>query len=131
MNKEQKSSLKKSFKHHPVLVSYIKALGFTLAKIELGVWKLYLSSSSLSKKEQESVFNEFLLEYEKTNNFFQEITAGKDHLWFRPWLQESIDLRSSMIHPINLCQIESLRRKDDDLLRTSVTGVACGMLTTG
>ena len=36
-----------------------------------------------------------------------------------------------MIHPINLCQMEALRREDIDLLRMSVTGVACGMLTTG
>jgi len=131
LSSKEKIEMKKLYKSHPVLISYVKALGFTLAKIELGVWKLYLSKSSLSKEEQKTNIEQFEKELKLTKLFFKEITGGKSLLWFRPWLQQSIDLRSSMIHPINLCQIESLRRKDHDLLRTSVTGIACGMLTTG
>ena len=127
----ERKHMVKIFKNHPVLVSYVKALGFTLAKIDLGVWKLYLEKSSLGKEEKEKIFSEFEKELKLTHKFFKEVTGEKSLLWFRPWLQHSIDLRSSMIHPINLCQIESLRRKDHDLLRTSVTGIACGMLTTG
>ncbi|MBT4792764.1 MAG: phosphoenolpyruvate carboxylase, partial [Halobacteriovoraceae bacterium] len=123
--------IKTDYQQNPVLISYVKALGFTLAKIELGVWKLYLEQSQIDKKLKSKVYKQFVEELAATKEFFSEITGKKSYLWFRPWLQQSIDLRSSMIHPLNLCQLESLRRKDHDLLRTSVTGIACGMLTTG
>ena len=40
-------------------------------------------------------------------------------------------MRSPMIHPLNLIQLIAIERKNYPLLRKTVTGVACGMLTTG
>ena len=131
LTQKQRTQLIKDYKVNPVLLTYTKALGFTLAKVELGVWKLYLEKSQIEEKFKKQIYNEFKNEYKLSKKFFKEITGEKEFLWFRPWLQQSIDYRSSMIHPLNLCQIESLRRQDLDLLRDSVTGVACGMLTTG
>lgn len=131
LSSADKKLLKNEYSDNPVLASYIKALGFTLAKIELGVWKLYLENSQLDNKMKQEMFDKFVDEFNFTREFFHELTEEKEFLWFRPWLQESINFRSSMIHPLNLCQIESLRRGDIELLRNSVTGVACGMLTTG
>lgn len=128
---QEKSEMKKILQTDPILSTYVKALGFTLAKIELGVWKLYLENSKLETKLKSKIYKQFVSELELTKKFFSEITGNKDNLWFRPWLQQSIDFRSSMIHPLNLCQLESLRREDHELLRSSVTGIACGMLTTG
>ena len=62
-----------------------------------------------------------------------------------PWLQSSIDVRNPYIDPLNLIQIELLRRRrkssvdlsDEDaerlrgLLRLTVQGIAAGMRTTG
>ena len=131
MSKIDKADMKTALETNPVLMSFVKALGFTLAKVELGVWELYLINSSIEKELRVKVFEEFKKELHATEKFFKEITGGKEHLWFRPWLQDSIDFRSPMIHPLNLCQLESLRRGDLNLLRSSVTGIACGMLTTG
>lgn len=131
LTSKEKLQLKKDYQTNPVLKTYMKALGFTMAKVELGVWKLYLAQSDIPLESRESVYRDFLKEYKLTQKFFRELTGEKKFLWFRPWLQQSIDYRSSMIHPLNLCQIESLKRQDLDLLRDSVTGVACGMLTTG
>jgi len=131
LSKAEKNELKKEYKHNPVLMSYMKALGFTIAKIELGVWKLYLENSNLESELKKKTYEQFVAEFNRSREFFFQLTGEKDFLWFRPWLQQSIDYRSSMIHPLNLCQIESLRRGDIELLRNSVTGVACGMLTTG
>ncbi len=131
LSREEQKQMKKCLDCDPVLGSYVKALGFTLAKIELGVWKLYMVNSSIDAELRKKVFAEFEAELTKAKKFFNEITGGKEYLWFRPWLQESIDFRSSMIHPLNLCQLESLRRGNLNLLRSSVTGIACGMLTTG
>lgn len=127
----EQNEIKEIYKNSPVLLSYVKALGFTLAKIELGVWKLYLERSSIDKDIAKNVFEDFETELKLAKEFFYAISGEKEFLWFRTWLQQSIDYRSSMIHPLNLCQLESLRRGDKDLLRNSVTGIACGMLTTG
>lgn len=131
MTVSEQKEMKEEYLTNPVLTSYMKALGFTLSKIELGVWKLYLENSEVEDELKEKIYGEFVKELNLTKKFFESITGHKEYLWFRPWLQHSIDLRSSMIHPLNLCQLESLRRKDHDLLRSSVTGIACGMLTTG
>jgi phosphoenolpyruvate carboxylase len=115
-----------AFKQNPIFTSYIKALGFTLAKVEMSVWKMYLQKSGL-----ESVFSFFSSEYELTRKAYFEICAQTELMWFRPWLGESSMLRSSMIHPLNLLQILATSNKDPHLLRVTVTGISSGMLTTG
>ena len=111
--------------------SYLKSLGFTLAKIELGVWNFYLDRGELSDKEKAYWKNEISKEYQLATEFFKEVVDEDNFTWFRPWLGESILFRSSMIHPLNVIQKLSLERKDPVLLRETVTGIASGMLTTG
>jgi phosphoenolpyruvate carboxylase len=67
----------------------------------------------------------------KTNIFFKEITKVKKYLWFTPWPGESIYFRSSMIHPLNVIQKIAIERNEASLLRETLTGISCGMLTTG
>ena len=68
--------------------------------------------------------------------------TGDAHLLSNsPWLQASIDVRNPYIDPLNLIQIELIRRRrslphgDDErireLLRLTVQGIAAGMRTTG
>ncbi len=127
----EKLKLKKDFKTQAVFTSYIKVLGFTLAKIELAVWWIYLRESGLSAQDVTKTFDAFQLELKKTILCYQEITEQKDFMWFRPWLGESIQLRSPMIHPLNLLQILAKKDRDVNLLRLTVTGISSGMLTTG
>ncbi len=128
---EQKKALKKSFRNNPVFTSYIKALGFTLAKVELAVFSMYLEQSGLAPEQIRKARQDFAAEFEKTLRCHTEISGQKNPLWFRPWLGESIVLRSPMIHPLNLLQILAEKRKDKQLLRLTVTGISSGMLTTG
>ena len=130
-NTDQKEALKTSFQNNPVFTSYIKALGFTLAKIELNVWKMYLSQSTLTKTEIENAAQEFQNELVLTKKCYSEICGQTELLWFRPWLGESIILRSPMIHPLNLLQIIAKKNNDVHLLRVTTTGISSGMLTTG
>ncbi|AGH95446.1 phosphoenolpyruvate carboxylase [Pseudobdellovibrio exovorus] len=127
----QKKALKASYKKEAVFRSYIKALGFTIAKVEMPVWKVYLSQCGLPQSEVDMVYASFQKEYQRTIRAYQEITGEKQFLWFRPWLGESIQLRSSMIHPLNLLQITAKKKNEADLLRVTVTGISSGMLTTG
>ena len=73
-----------------------------------------------------------------------ELMGGSELLSSTPWLQSSIEVRNPYIGPLNLIQIELLRRKRQaqnesepeseslrDLLRLTVQGIAAGMRTTG
>jgi phosphoenolpyruvate carboxylase len=68
--------------------------------------------------------------------------TGDAHLLSNsPWLQASIDVRNPYIDPLNLIQIELIRRRRSlpagdgerirELLRLTVQGIAAGMRTTG
>ena len=131
MNKAQRKVLVKDYARNSVFRSYLHVLGFTLSKVELSVFNFYVSQSSLSDDEKKVYIKGFETELLKVRRFFQAITGHRNPLWFRPWLGESIELRSSMIHPLNLLQILAEKNKDLELLRVTVTGIASGMLTTG
>ncbi|MEZ0392510.1 MAG: phosphoenolpyruvate carboxylase [Pseudobdellovibrionaceae bacterium] len=115
----------------PLFTSYLQQLGFTLAKIELAIWFLYLEQSSLSALEKEQFYQRFQNELKLTHKAFEDLTGKKDVLWFKPWLQESIRLRSPLIHPLNIAQLKAWKNGDFGLLREASVGIACGMLTTG
>jgi phosphoenolpyruvate carboxylase len=131
MDKKQKNKLIEISKTSELFSSFIKVLGFTLAKVDLSIWRLYLEKSGLPEDKIEKIFKEFYEEFNKTLKFFHQISGKKDLLWHRPWLGASIKYRSSMIHPLNVLQLLALKNNNSTLLRETVTGVACGMLTTG
>lgn len=120
------ADLKKAFTDIPVFTSYMKALGFTLAKVDLNIWRMYLSQSG-----QESAIKDFEKEFDAAIEAYTAICGHSELLWFKPWLEESISLRSPMIHPLNLLQILAQKDKDLDLLRLTVAGISSGMMTTG
>lgn len=126
-----RQAIKEHYAKSPLLQSYMKNLGFTLAKMELGVWRFQLAHSGLAKAQVEEWFSVMEEEVKRTEKFFKDLTGGQDLTWFNSRLGQSIVFRSSMIHPLNVIQKISLERKDHILLRETVTGIACGMLTTG
>lgn len=126
-----RARLKRAFRTDPMFGSYVRALGFSLAKVELPVWRMYLERSGLDPQAIEVATARFEIELEASRRFFTEVTGKRDLLWFRPWLGESIRLRAPMIHPLNLLQILAVEDRDLGLLRTTVTGIASGMMTTG
>lgn len=131
MSDGEKQTLREDFLRQPVFTSYIKALGFTLAKIELPVFRIYLEQSGLEREEISRASTAFKQELKLTLRCYKEICGQEEIMWFRPWLGESITLRSPMIHPLNLLQILAKKEGDVQLLRLTVTGISSGMLTTG
>jgi phosphoenolpyruvate carboxylase len=131
LNDSEKWKLKEAYHESPLMRSFVKVLAFTLSKVELPIFSLYLHDSVLDPKEIKERTREFVREYKLACDFVYAITGEKDLLWYRPWLEQSIHFRSTMIHPLNIIQLESLRRNDAALLRETVTGIACGMMTTG
>lgn len=130
MTPKEKDELKSLFEKNKLLSSYFKILGFTLRKVELPIFEMYLRATHDTPKAC-AILARFRQEYEKALNCFHWVTGESELLWFRPWLSQSIYYRSSMIHPLNIIQLEALKRKDEEMLRETVTGIACGMLTTG
>lgn len=127
----EKQKIKKAFRNHPVFKSYIHALGFTLAKIEMPVFAFYLRHSPLPREISDRMISAFEAELSQTRKFFREITGQVNPMWYRPWLGESIELRTSMIHPLNILEVMAQQDRDFQLLRMTVAGIASGMLTTG
>lgn len=114
----------------PVVASYVKALGYTIEKVRLSVFRIYLDESTLSPDARERLWTDFTAEFDRTCVFVKAV-LGDDLVAWRPWLKESIELRSPMIHPLNLLQILAMKDHDDALFRLTVTGISSGMMTTG
>ena len=126
-----RSSLKKEFQKNKLFSSFIRMLGFTLEKVDMNIWYLYLVLSDLDKKKTDFYYRSFLEEYLLAKDFTRNICGQKNLLWERPWLLESIQLRAPMINPLNILQIIAFKSGNLELLRNTVTGVASGMMTTG
>ena len=131
LSHQNKLKLRKTYQTNFMFRSYIHQLGFTLKKVELSIWYHYLLNKTQNKAQAEILFKPFEIEFNETIKFFKFITQEKNLTFYRPWLGESIYFRSSMIHPLNLIQMEAVNRKDELLLRETVTGISCGMMTTG
>ena len=127
----EKKAMIEASRKSPVVASYIKALGYTLAKVRLSIFKLYLEDSSLSREQQEVMWTLFTKEFDQTLEFLRDVTGSTELVSWRPWLEDSIRLRSPMIHPLNLLQILAMKDHDETLFRTTVTGISSGMMTTG
>lgn len=127
LNELGKNRLKNLYKENALFASFVKQLGVTLSKVYLPIWEQYLYQLTGSNE----YLKPFQSELESSILFFHQITGEKDFCFHQPWLGESIQLRSTMVHPLNLIQIEAIKRKDLPLLRKTVTGISCGMLTTG
>ncbi len=124
-------SFRKAYRSYPAFRSYFKILSSTLARIELPIWRLYLENSKLSPEMIQATIQEFEQEYQSAIDFVRTISNERNLLWFRPWFGTSIQLRSPMIHPLNLLQIIAVQESKHSLLRETVTGIASGMMTTG
>lgn len=127
----EKSKLKEAYDKSPVFRSYINLMGFTLAKVSLGVWRTYLERSELPREVQDSVYELVHQEYQMAVRCIKDLSGSEELLWYKPWLGASISLRNPLIHPLNALQLVALKNKDHTLLRETVTGIASGMMTTG
>jgi len=127
LNDAEKDRLKLFFKTSPFFSSFVKTLGYSLAKVELPVWELYLGKSS----QKREIVKSFESEFNAAKDFVHAMSGENGLIWHRPWLEESIRLRSPHIHILNLLQIIAMKNNNEKLLRETLVGIACGMLSTG
>jgi len=127
----EREKLTALFSSDPFFSSYVKALGFTLAKVELGIWERYLLEKHGAGPATVRAAARFRTEFLKALKFTKEVSQSKQLIAHKPWLEESIRLRAPYVHILNLLQINAMRDHNEALLKETLVGIACGMLTTG
>jgi phosphoenolpyruvate carboxylase len=128
---KEKLILKKAYQDTPVFRSFVNLCSYTLAKVDLSIFKVYLDESELDEGFKTKIFTEIEQEYQNSLRFLKAVSGRSKAVWFRPWLEESIAYRNTLLHPLNLLQIIALENRETKLLRECITGVASGMMTTG
>ncbi|MEE3233210.1 MAG: phosphoenolpyruvate carboxylase [Candidatus Latescibacterota bacterium] len=112
-----------------------------LAKADMSIAQCYESLVSDSEVG-DKISNKLRSEYDKTREVILRLTQRDELLEGISWLKRSIDERDPFVDPLNLIQVELLRRLSSEkaesysamtqsLLRQSIQSIAAGMRTTG
>ena len=128
-----KRKLRSAMEKDPLLRGFMRLLGFAISKSEPRIFREYVKR--LAPNAPAALLKTIFFEAREVSDLAR--TASPEGLLAdREWLKESIFYRAPMIHPLNLLQIQTLRKKtltpeEESLFRETVTGIAAGMLTTG
>jgi phosphoenolpyruvate carboxylase len=132
------------YRQWPFFQATIDNAALALAKADMYIAGRYAELTADGELRQR-IWNLIASERDRARQAILELTGGPELLSTTPWLQASIDVRNPYIDPLNLIQIELLRRRRDlppetaadeterlrGLLRLTVQGIAAGMRTTG
>ena len=143
IDSSQLELLREMYEQWPFFRAMIDNAELAIAKADLAIAELYAGLAGESESAQvikKCIFDEFTL----TRDSLLSITGQEDLLDGTKWLKESIRVRNRYIDPLNLIQIELLRRlracpEDDaeqieelrNLARLTINGLAAGMRTSG
>jgi phosphoenolpyruvate carboxylase len=137
-------ALRKMYKEWPFFEAAIDNAALALAKADMFIAQCYAQLTEDSEIRQR-FWALIAGERDRSREAILKITGGDELLSQTPWFQGSIEVRNPYIDPLNLIQIELLRRRRAlppgtsaaesehlrHLLRLTVQGVAAGMRTTG
>jgi phosphoenolpyruvate carboxylase len=115
-----------------------------LAKSDLGIGRMYAELVE-DEEVRERIWGLIAGEYQRSRDAVLQTNGQPDLLSEIPWLKQSIRVRNPNTDPLNLVQVQWLRRLRDaerrgdterqaecrELLRLTIEGVAAGMRTTG
>ncbi len=132
------------YRQWPFFQAAIDNAATALAKADMYIGQCY-SELCTSEDQRREIWMLIASERDRSRQAILDIVGGSELLAKTPWFQGSIEVRNPDIDPLNLMQIELLRRRRKldgdndqaeleklrDLLRLSVQGVAAGMRTTG
>jgi phosphoenolpyruvate carboxylase len=126
-------ALKKAFASDTAFKGFVKLMGFSLAKGDRAVFSLFVDALT-EDPELKAIKEELLNEERRVSEMVTTLSGEDNHLWFRPWLSQSILLRGSTIHPLSAIEVAALRNRrrkvqkphNDELMRIAIAGVAMG-----
>ncbi len=140
--------LQEMYRQWPFFRAMIDNAELALAKSDIEVAKLYAELTTDSD-EQHPIASLISDEYSKSSTAVCAITQQDELLDGTPWLKDSIRVRNCFVDPLNLIQVDLMRRNrsrlqkqgsesaqsDQDehrhLMRLSINGIAAGMRTSG
>ncbi|MDP7016533.1 MAG: phosphoenolpyruvate carboxylase [Pirellulaceae bacterium] len=133
--------LRQMYVRWPFARAWVDNAALALAKTDLGVMNRYADLAG-DNELLEVIADEIADEFAATKRALATIIDEPEMLSNVAWLEESIRVRNRYVDPLNLIQVELLKRSrgqpDDSLadeyqqlLRLSIKGVAAGMRTTG
>jgi phosphoenolpyruvate carboxylase len=134
-------TLRDMYRRWPFFQATIDNATLALAKADMYVAERY-AELARDPDVRRRIWQRIAAERDRTRQAILEIVGGGELLATTPWFQRSIEARNPAIDPLNLVQIEFMRRRaaagpgaaDEplrDLLRLCVQGIASGMRTTG
>ncbi|MBS0208252.1 MAG: phosphoenolpyruvate carboxylase [Planctomycetes bacterium] len=133
------------YRQWPFMQATIDNAALALAKVDMYIGQHY-SELCESPETRERLWMMIASERDRTRQGILDIVGGEELLATVPWFRGSIEVRNPYIDPLNLIQIDLIRRRrkvegeqqraDEherlrDLLRLTVQGIAAGMRTTG
>lgn len=137
-----RSRLKTMYQDWPFFRACIDNAELALAKTDLGIAGHYAQMANGSPS-LDAIASMVANEFHKTRNSVLSLTEQEDLLDATPWLKESIRVRNRYIDPLNLIQVQLLKRchqadgPDEvdpelrHLTRLTINGIAAGMRTSG
>jgi phosphoenolpyruvate carboxylase len=130
------------YRQWPFFQATIDNASLALAKADMYIAQRYAELAT-DADVRRRIWQRIAAERDRTRQAILDIVGGSELLATTPWFQKSIEARNPSIDPLNLIQIEFMRRRaaappdapsDEslrDLLRLCVQGIASGMRTTG
>ncbi len=130
------------YRQWPFFQATIDNATLALAKADMYIAQRYAELTA-DPDVRRRIWQRIAAERDRTRQAILDIVGGGELLGTTPWFQKSIEARNPTIDPLNLIQIEFMRRRaaaapdappDEslrDLLRLCVQGIASGMRTTG
>ncbi len=129
------------YQNWPFFRACVDNAELALAKTDIEIAKLYasLAENKVSLNVIGTMIEE---EYARSRQAVLMLTGKEELLDATPWLKESIRVRNRYIDPLNMIQVELMRRSRDKsskvsedelrhLHRLSINGLAAGMRTSG
>jgi phosphoenolpyruvate carboxylase len=128
------------YRQWPFFQATIDNATLALAKADMYVAQRYAELAA-DDEARRRIWLRIAAERDRTRQAILDIVGGGELLATTPWFQRSIEARNPSVDPLNLVQIEFMRRRREavtateppyrDLLRLCVQGIASGMRTTG
>ncbi len=134
--------LQQMYRDWPFFQALVDNAELALAKTDLEIARYYASLAA-SEPGLQAIAGAIETEYAKACRGILALTGRAELLDGVPWLKESIRVRNRFIDPLNLIQVELLRRGQQaadtegeaeqlrHLTRLSINGIAAGMRTSG
>ncbi len=132
-------TIRDMYRDWPFFQATIDNATLALAKADMYIAQRY-SELATDDDARRRIWQRIAAERDRARQAILDIVGGGELLATTPWFQQSIESRNPYVDPLNLIQIEFLRRRragtatDDgsrDLPRLCVQGIAAGMRTTG